>query len=72
MTANSEKNLSNDDFSKLVDSSFKDNKKYEKIIIAGNVVSITKDNILIDVGLKSEGKIPMSEFSRVGRKLKLK
>ena len=66
MKLNSEKKLSNEDFSKLVDSTFKDNKKYEKIIIAGNVVSVSKDNILIDVGLKSEGKIPMSEFSRLG------
>tara|TARA_Y100000590_G_scaffold241503_1_gene271533 strand:- start:207 stop:1901 length:1695 start_codon:yes stop_codon:yes gene_type:complete len=72
MKLNSEKKLSNEDFSKLVDSTFKDNKKYEKIIIAGNVVSVTKDNILIDVGLKSEGKIPMSEFSRLGTETEIK
>ena len=72
MTANSEKHISNEDFSKLIDSTFKNNKKYEKIIIAGNVVSVTKDNILIDVGLKSEGKIPMSEFSRLGKETEIK
>ena len=72
MKLNSEKKLSNEDFSKLVDSTFKDNKKYEKIIIAGNVVSVSKDNILIDVGLKSEGKIPMSEFSRLGTETEIK
>ena len=72
MTANSEKHISNEDFSKLIDSTFKNNKKYEKIIISGNVVSVTKDNILIDVGLKSEGKIPMSEFSRLGKETEIK
>ena len=72
MTVNSEKHLSNEDFSRLLDSTFKNNKKYEKIIIAGNVVSVTKDNILIDVGLKSEGKIPVSEFSRIGKESEIK
>ena len=28
---------------------------------------MTKDTILIDVGLKSEGKIPISEFTRPGK-----
>ena len=76
MTINSEKEnyikISNEDFSKLIDSTFENNKKYEKKIVAGNVVSVTKDNILIDVGLKSEGKIPMSEFTRVGKETEIK
>ena len=57
-------NISNEDFSKLIDSTFKDNEKYEKQIIKGDVVSINKDSVLIDVGLKSEGRIPVTEFSR--------
>ena len=58
-------NISNEDFSKLIDSTFKDNEKYEKQIIKGDVVSINKDSVLIDVGLKSEGRIPVTEFSRM-------
>ena len=67
-----ELNISNEDFSKLIDNSFKDNKQYEKKIIKGNVVSITKDNVIIDVGLKSEGKIPTAEFNRMGKEAEIK
>ena len=75
MTVGSEKNyskISNEDFSKLIDLTFKNNQKYEKKILSGNVVSVTKDNILIDVGLKSEGKIPISEFTRQGKEAGIK
>jgi len=65
-------NISNEDFGKLIDSSFQDNKQYEKKILKGNVISINKDNIIIDVGLKSEGKIPMSEFSRMNKESEIK
>ena len=67
-----ELNISNEDFSKLIDNSFKDNQQYEKKIIKGNVVSITKDNVIIDVGLKSEGKIPTAEFNRMGKEAEIK
>ncbi len=32
-------------------------------ILKGRVVEITKDHVVIDVGLKSEGLVPISEFS---------
>ena len=75
MTLSSEKNnsnISNEDFSKLIDKTFKDNIKLEKKIVKGNVVSVNKDTIVIDVGLKSEGKIPISEFSRFGKETEIK
>ena len=62
MPLDSEKNLSNisnEDFSKLIDSTFNNNIKYEKQIIKGNIISVSKDNVTIDVGLKSEGRIPI-------------
>jgi len=34
-------------------------------LIDGNVVLVTSDQVLIDVGLKSEGKIPISEFTEI-------
>src|SRR6187397_1506940 len=32
-------------------------------ILKGRIVEITKDHVVIDVGLKSEGMVPISEFS---------
>src|SRR5438093_1464217 len=32
-------------------------------ILKGRIVEITKDHVVIDVGLKSEGLVPMQEFS---------
>ena len=44
MTANSEKHISNEDFSKLIDSTFKNNKKYVEVNIRfiRSVVSLEK------------------------------
>lgn len=33
------------------------------VIINGHIVEITKDHVIVDVGLKSEGLVPISEFS---------
>ena len=41
---------------------------YEKTIVNGSVVSFDNDIVTIDVGLKSEGRIPLSEFTRPGQK----
>ena len=32
------------------------------VVVKGLVVSVTKDIVIVDVGLKDEGRIPMSEF----------
>ncbi|MBI28523.1 MAG: 30S ribosomal protein S1 [Pelagibacteraceae bacterium] len=61
-----QKEISNNEFGELIDSTFEIKRKYEKRIIEGNVISILKDSILVDVGLKSEGRIPISEFTRPG------
>ena len=39
-------------------------KNIEKTVVEGKVVSIDKTNVIIDVGLKSEGRVPLSEFVR--------
>ncbi len=45
---------------KLYSESFKDVKEGE--IIKGKVVSIQGDNVILDVGFKSEGSVPLLEF----------
>jgi len=54
-----------EDFSALLENSLKKEKK-EKKVITGTVVLIDekKGEVLVDVGSKSEGKIPLREFKR--------
>jgi len=47
--------------SKLYNESFKDIKEGE--ILAGTIVGINDDNVVVDVGFKSDGTIPRSEFN---------
>ena len=46
---------------KLYNESFKDIKERE--IIQGKIVGISDDNVVVDVGFKSDGTVPKNEFS---------
>ncbi len=63
--------ISNTEYDALLSSSFKNTNIKEKSIISGTIVSIENDIVTIDVGLKSEGRIPISEFSRPGQKAEI-
>ena len=63
--------ISNTEYDKLISSSFKSDNIKEKSITKGKIVSIENDIVTIDVGLKSEGRIPINEFSRPGQKAEL-
>jgi small subunit ribosomal protein S1 len=59
---------------KLYSDSFRDVKEGE--LIKGKIVRIQDDNVIIDVGFKSEGSIPKSEFKeyeeiKVGREIEV-
>ena len=60
--------LSNEDYENLIAKSFKDSIVKEKTIVSGKVISVENDLVTIDVGSKSEGRIPLSEFHRPGQK----
>ena len=60
--------ISNTEYDKLISSSFNSDNVKEKSITKGKIVSIENDIVTIDVGLKSEGRIPINEFSRPGQK----
>ncbi len=49
-------------FSELLDQSFQELTSIEGSVVSGTVISIEKDMILIDVGLKCEGRVPLREF----------
>ena len=65
-------NISNKEYEELVSKTIDTNKTKEKSIVSGKVVSVEKDIVIVDVGLKSEGRIPTSEFSRPGQELDIK
>ncbi|MDC0140882.1 30S ribosomal protein S1 [Pelagibacteraceae bacterium] len=60
--------LSNEEYESLIAKTFEGTLVKEKTIVTGKVVSIENDLVTIDVGSKSEGRIPVSEFHRPGQK----
>ena len=60
--------ISNSEYDTLIDDSLKNSSAKEKTIATGKIISIENEVVTIDVGLKSEGRIPLSEFSRPGQK----
>ncbi|HLH93898.1 MAG TPA: 30S ribosomal protein S1 [Xanthobacteraceae bacterium] len=61
-----------EDFAALLDESFGGGNLQEGSVIKGTVVGIEKDVAIIDVGLKTEGRVPLREFSGPGRANELK
>ena len=57
-----------DDFAALLDSSLGVNAGFEGSVVSGIVLRIDDDFVIVDVGLKSEGRVPLREFSAVGAK----
>ncbi|HWJ89280.1 MAG TPA: 30S ribosomal protein S1 [Pelagibacterium sp.] len=56
-----------EDFEQLLFESFHDIDPVEGTVVKGTVVAIEKDLAIIDVGLKTEGRVPMKEFGAAGR-----
>jgi small subunit ribosomal protein S1 len=65
-------NPSMEDFAALLDESFNENDMLEGTVVKGIVVAIEKDVAVIDVGLKTEGRIALKEFAAPGRPSELK
>lgn len=56
------------DFSELLEASFASRDLREGSVVRGVVTSIENDFVTIDVGLKTEGRIPLREFSSAADK----
>ncbi len=73
MTSSSrEMNPTRDDFEALLNQSFDSDGLSEGNVIKGTIVGIEKDLAIIDVGLKTEGRIPLKEFFTPGSDVQLK
>jgi small subunit ribosomal protein S1 len=59
--------VTKDDFESMLLDSFVDNDAAEGTVVRGKVVAIEKDLAIIDVGLKTEGRVPLKEFGQAGR-----
>ncbi len=54
------------DFAALLNDSLQQNKSFEGNVVEGKIVGMTEDFAIIDVGLKSEGRVALREFSVPG------
>ena len=57
---------STDDFAAMLDESLVDRDRIEGSVLTGTVIAIENDEAVVDVGLKSEGRVPLKEFSTPG------
>mgnify|MGYP005820011175 CR=1 FL=1 len=72
MSAVESYNAGREDFAALLEESFTRNEALEGTVIKGKVVAIEKDMAIIDVGLKTEGRVALKEFTGPGRDQELK
>jgi small subunit ribosomal protein S1 len=56
-----------EDFAALLEESFGRSDMQEGSVVKGIVVAIEKDIAVIDIGLKTEGRVPLKEFAGPGR-----
>src|SRR6202020_1153120 len=56
-----------EDFTALLNETYGDDEAFEGTVVKGKVVAIEKDMAVIDVGLKTEGRVALKEFTNHGR-----
>ena len=61
-----------EDFAALLEESFTQGSLQEGSVVKGKIVGIEKDLAVIDVGAKTEGRVPIREFTGPGRQNELK
>src|ERR1700749_550487 len=71
-TENSIASPSRDDFAAMLEQSFQTQSPQEGAVIRGTIVSIENDFAMVDVDLKTEGRIALKEFSMPGLPVELK
>src|SRR6202522_4285935 len=63
---------SREDFASMIEESFGNGSLQEGSVVKGTVVGIEKDVAVIDVGLKTEGRVALREFTGPGRGAEIK
>ncbi len=65
-------NPSSEDFAALLDESMGSSTSIEGTVLTGTIISIENDFAVIDVGLKTEGRVALKEFAMPGQKAEVK
>jgi small subunit ribosomal protein S1 len=65
-------NPSREDFAAMLDETMGAGEAQEGSVVTGHIVAIENDLAVIDVGLKTEGRVPLKEFLSPGQENKLK
>ena len=66
IVATTQMNPSREDFAALLEENLNTNSLAEGSVVHGRIVAIEKDLAVIDVGLKTEGRVPLREFGAKG------
>jgi small subunit ribosomal protein S1 len=72
MSVNHSNPSSRDEFAALLEASLKGKNQFEGTVSKGIIIAIQNDMVVLDVGLKSEGKVPLKEFGYPGHTPELK
>jgi len=60
-----------DDFMSLLEESYLDRPVSEGAVVKGKVLAVEKELVIIDVGLKTEGRVPLKEFQQPGKEINI-
>ncbi|MCW5732458.1 MAG: S1 RNA-binding domain-containing protein, partial [Alphaproteobacteria bacterium] len=71
-TARASAPASNENFAELLDEIYGGAASPEGSVVRGRVIAVENDFALIDVGLKSEGRVPLKEFAQAGKAAEVK
>jgi small subunit ribosomal protein S1 len=72
VTASRAEGAPTEDFAALLEESLTASTGFEGQVVKGRVIAIENDMALVDVGLKSEGRVPLKEFSAAGGEASIK
>ena len=59
------------DFAALLGETLGENENFVGQVVTGTIVAMSADHVTVDVGLKSEGRIPLKEFGIAGQRSEL-
>ena len=64
--------MSGENFAAMLEETFREGELKEGSVVKGTVIAVEGDSVLIDVGLKSEGRVALKEFSTPGQEPEIK
>ncbi len=72
VAANLKDREGSNEFAALLAETLGESQSFEGSVVKGVVIGLTDDHVIVDVGLKSEGRVPRYEFSKPGEDPEIK